>query len=243
MRNYIQEQSAGEIIKGVFDIYGRNFLTIFLIYVLPLLPVTFLQAHARAEKDIGLTGIASLLYLVVMLFVLPAITVAVSDICVGNKVGFWRSYRRAFGKTVLQYWITYLLLTLVLLGGFLLLIIPGVILSLQYMFTMQVVVLERLWGRKALKRSKALGKGFYVRNVGIILLLMIFAMFAGGVLGGLFGLFFPQHLTSWVFKVFIDVLNNLIGPISLIGSVLLYYDMRVRKEGYDATTLVEELRH
>jgi len=40
MANYVRQQSFGEIIRGVFDIYTKNFSTIFLIYALTAIPST-----------------------------------------------------------------------------------------------------------------------------------------------------------------------------------------------------------
>ena len=39
MRNYIRAQPAREIIKGAFEIYGHNFFTIFLTYILAGVPI------------------------------------------------------------------------------------------------------------------------------------------------------------------------------------------------------------
>jgi hypothetical protein len=61
MRDYLQEQTAGQLIGGSFEIYGKNFGTICLLYVLPVLPVLVVGAEARAAKNGGLMVLAVLL--------------------------------------------------------------------------------------------------------------------------------------------------------------------------------------
>jgi hypothetical protein len=65
----------------------------------------------------------------------------------------------------------------------------------------------------------------------------------GGVIGGVFG-FTPDPLNrpNWIFRaVNTSVSQGLATPIALISLVLIYYDRRVRKEGYDAKALAEDL--
>ena len=49
-------------------------------------------------------------------------------------------------------------------------------------------------------------------------------------------------MIDWLVSAVLMVIQHgLVAPISLISLVLVYYDRRVRKEGYDAKALAEDL--
>jgi len=101
----------------------------------------------------------------------------------------------------------------------------------------------RLSGRAALRRSRELGKGYYLRNLGVLWVVMFVMLLAAMVLGAIVGL--TGYLAGVDPKV-LDFLSGLAGllvaPPVPIFMVLLYYDMRVRKEGYGAAQLADDLR-
>ena len=48
---------------------------------------------------------------------------------------------------------------------------------------------------------------------------------------------------DWLFVFAIRVVTLLIAPPILVAIVLLYYNMRARKEAFDSTALAQELMH
>jgi len=240
--NYLVEHSVGSIIRGAFQIYFRHFGTLFFIYVLPVVPVAVLQGEAQIAGERSLLVFSVLLSIVVSLFAFGAMTVAVSDICLGNPPSFRRSYARVLGKLVLLLLLTNLLQMLAIAVGFVLLVIPGLVAMLWFMLSSSIVVLEGRSGVAALKRSKQLGDGSHWRNAGLLLVLFIVTAAIGGVIGGVFGGLFPGLLEHWTFRTVQAVVQQgLAMPVTLIALVLIYYDRRVRKEGYDAKALAEDL--
>jgi hypothetical protein len=239
MSNYIRAQSPGEIISGSFSIYRRHFLTIAAGYWLLVIPVAVLEAFlSTRQSQLWLIGPLSQL---AGLFASVAITVEVSDICLGNRPSVARSYRRAFDKLFGRLCLTYLLQIAIIALGFVLFIVPGFLFLTWYGFALTVVVLERLSGVEALRRSRTLGKGFYLRNFGtmcalflpLLLPAIIWELMVNLVLG---------IDSKDVREVVIAVVTQLPAPLLYIGIVLLYYDLRVRKEAYDSASLVEDLR-
>jgi hypothetical protein len=101
------------------------------------------------------------------------------------------------------------------------------------------VVLENTSGVAALKRSKNLGKDYYLRTFGLFLLMTLFAALFGGVVGGVFGFLFQGQLPIFL----LTAIQILVQPLALIMIVLSYYDLRARKEAYDTTALAEDLQH
>jgi len=183
-------------------------------------------------------------------FVIFPTTVAVSEICLGIRPSAVRAYSRVFANAGRVFG-TYLLATLIVVMGLLALIVPGFVLGIWYMFVGPVVVIESVGGRAALKRSRELGRGFYWRNFGVYLLLslvvvvvmLVVAVLAGALVGAVLGVvgFSIDDITR-ISMLVGTVSFILFTPVILIALVLLYYDMRARKEGYGATQLAEDLQ-
>jgi hypothetical protein len=240
MANYLRQQSVGDVLRNALEIYGRNFGVIFLTYFLPVFPIGVWQSEAQTAGALGSFLLALLCGLLAALVAWGAITIAVSDICLGNAPSVVRSYQKVLSGMLGRLLVASLLQLLSILVGFVLLIVPGVIAMLWLMFTPSVVVLEGLGAVAALKRSKKLAEGFKGRNFGVLVLLTIIGAVVGGILGFVLGIFVtPQH---FVFRICMVAMQALITPFSIIAIILLYYDLRVRKEAYDAAALAEDLR-
>ncbi len=145
------------------------------------------------------------------------------------------------------------LLTLVLGGpgsalGFVVLMLPAlvgiVIVYVRTSLAPPAIVLENLSGRRGLVRSWNLVKGSSWRIFGIRLLVALIAGIIEALLGGLLGLagaaldtngrLIVQEVVGAFTAVFV-------GPITYIAVTLLYYDTRIRKEGFDIEMLAQSL--
>ena len=240
--NYLRVYSFGSIISTSWRIYFRERVTLFLIYIIPLAFVHAFVAWVKGAGGIGL-AVASLSFVFASMFVAFPLTVAISEICLGIKPSVARSYRRAFAepRKLLG---TYALAFGIILLGFVLFLVPGILFSVWYTFAGPVVVLEGLAGRTALKRSRELGRGYYLRNFGILFLSQLLTLLLAMVLSGLVGVAMALSFgrVSEAAQFLGGVLGLLVAPPAVIAFVLLYYDMRVRKEGYGAAQLADDLR-
>jgi hypothetical protein len=241
---FLQSQTLGSVIRNTIRIYVRNWETICLIYILPLLPIAVLRALLESQ---GHSGWALTLYLIQLLgniLVSAALIVAVSDICLDLKPSLRRAYRRGFANGRL--YSTYFLLVLISVFGFALLVVPGFVFLVWYMFALPATVLEQVSNYDALKRSRELGRGFYLRNFGISMICSLVAIVLLVAAGGLMGAseyLILGHGYQVLEKILDEALSIvLFGPLITIPVILLYYDMRARKEGYGAAQLVEDLR-
>lgn len=241
MQSYIREHTVGGIVSGSFRIYFQNFMTIIVAFFLPVLPFNLLQVVAMSENETGLLIFSGLMSMVASLFAIAAITLIISDLCLGHSASIIRVYKRV-GALVLKLLGTNLLQMLAIMIGFVLLIIPGFIAVVWFMFSSTIVVLEGISGVDALKRSRDLGATKHWRNIGVLLILMVVVGAFGGIVGGIMGAIAPREVGGMGFQMVITVLQLLAMPISLIAIVLLYYDLRVRKEAYNLEALAEDLK-
>lgn len=131
---------------------------------------------------------------------------------------------------------------LLVLVGLLLLAIPFAVFSGLSIAT-PALVLEDIRAGRAMSRSWQLTKGFRLRIVGLLFVVMVIVlipMFALGIIGGMVGSG-ESRSTTVIFTAIIGVVSLIITPLLYCVLTLLYYDLRVRKEGYDLEVLAAEL--
>ncbi len=124
--------------------------------------------------------------------------------------------------------------------------IYGVWMSLRLSLGIPACVVEELPARRALKRSVELSKGSLGRIFVLAILVYAVRMIIGLVLSLPFLISFfrhPGHPVSVAMmslqQVAAFVTNTLIGPIYATGLTLFYYDLRIRKEGYDIEWMMQ----
>jgi hypothetical protein len=139
-------------------------------------------------------------------------------------------------------WVT-LLSTLAALLGFVLLIIPLFLVFVRLSFVTQVVVIENVRGRKALGRSWRLAKGHFWKIFGTLILAGILSWVVASILQ--FPLLLaaaPLGSAGWPLRALGGIFGGVITrPFAALVGVLLYFDMRVRKEGLDIALMAREL--
>ena len=132
---------------------------------------------------------------------------------------------------------------LVTLLATLALVIPGIIVFCGYAVAAQVAALEPLRSSTdALRRSWTLTKGFkgkalvlWIVSVALIMVVVLGVAFVGGLLAGVTG---GLDVLVTVPLAFVTLL---IYPLIACVFTLFYYDLRVRKEGFDLEVLSRQL--
>jgi len=158
----------------------------------------------------------------------------------GREASVRQAYASIGAATIITLVLALLRLGLFLLAGMAALIIPFFYLLVRFLFVTPVIVLEHTGVRQAFSRSSELVRGSWWRVFGILMLLVlivgvlgaIFALILGAVLSPVLTL---NHSTGGI--IWSEAITGLFGifiqPIELGAIVLLYYDLRIRKEGFD----------
>lgn len=210
-------------------------------------------AEAAAVLGIGLAVmmllvLAGLGYWLAYVLAQGATTYAVSEIYLGRRVGILQSYNVVKSKLLRLIGLT-LLLGVSMVAGFLLCIVPFFWVLLRTALSIPAAVIEDRPVTDAIERSIALTKGSWVRVLLVFLLATALNWAATAVLrypfeiaaamaGGGSGVAMVLQLVGLVGNV---IAGTLTAPIAAIALALIYYDERVRKEGFDLQYMMAAL--
>ena len=238
MRYEIRPMSFGEILDAGFRLL-RNHFVILVGLALPIYtPLAFVTHHlslASVQKppdpgNVALLALATLLLISLTPIVTVALTIAIAEFYLGRSPTVGEVLRRTFG-IITPILGTFLLTALALIGGFLLLIVPGIYLILSFYLVTTVAALEKVYGTHALRRSRDLMSGNLWRAIGIFVLAWIAVM----VLGSGFG--FALGLVPWLVPLGSGLSQSVTTAFITAVTVVLYFDIRCRKEAFDLAHL------
>lgn len=172
---------------------------------------------------------------------------AISQGLLGRSISIGEAYSQVLGSLfpLLGVLIIFIGGTLVLstiaAGIGLMVFIPGIVVYVWFCLAAPVVIVEREGGFGALKRSRVLVKGFFDKTFLLVVWLTLAEAFVVILilsLPFLIGSFpgFPSLLS------FLSIGISLpINAFRIVSATILYYDLRVRKEGYDGRVLAQEI--
>jgi hypothetical protein len=124
---------------------------------------------------------------------------------------------------------------LIITLGFFLFIIPGLVFQAWFFAALYVVVIEGSDTFGALGRSRGLARGSFGRILGTIFLVGVIVAFVQYLLGIVLSLIVVLFNTTSVGVALLPYLLAaiFIYPLKTAVMVLLYYDLRIRREGFD----------
>ena len=248
--------SFGEILDASFSVYRRIFGTLVAIAIvcqgIPSVLEIYLNMAGGVIYNPVLWLITLILGAVAALFSFGASLRAISEAYLGGQPTVGGALRYALRKAW-RLFVSGVAAYLLILLASLLFLIPGVIVAAGYTVVPQVAVLEELRASTdALGRSWRLTKGFKWRAFGLIIVSFvivyapIFAIWIiGGAIVGFGGALDETGAGGGSAMVIISVVASLawlaLYPILNCVFTLFYYDLRVRKEGFDLEHLSQLL--
>jgi hypothetical protein len=140
-------------------------------------------------------------------------------------------------------------LLLSLLGaalGAVLCVLPGVYLWVSWALALPVLLTEDVRGRRALGRSRSLVRGTWWRTFGLLLVGLLLAGIANALILGVSSPLVDRIGRDSVSGVIVTVIFATAGaaltqPFAAAFVGILYFDLRVRKEGFDLQLLAERM--
>lgn len=255
MQYQIKELGVGGILDRAVQLTKNHFGLFFGIVAASYLPFVLLQGFAtnamlpeppaspsmedwqvyqEAAGQVMLTLMP--LSLLFVFAVIPIANAAVIDAvsrCYLNKpTSVGSSYSHAM-KILFPLLGTWILQTLAIMGGFILLIIPGIIFTFWFALSSHAVVIGGESGRAALSRSKKLMSG----NIGTFFALsLVLGAIQWGI--GISAQVIPQPHISLIANAF---LGSIAFVFSTVAFVVFYFSCRCKIENFDLELLAENI--
>jgi hypothetical protein len=236
-------------------LYARYWKSLIQIVAVVVVPITILQywignavgdtvtttTNGQVVVDRGAggvwagAGLAGLISFVMWQILIGAVAWAVASILIGREPDAGESFRFGYRR----FWSILLigiLVGLAVFAGFILLVIPGIIIAVRLSVSIPALVVERRRGTDALSRSWNLVKGYSWPVFGAFIVVALLNGLVNGILTAIGG-------NNWfLVAIFAAIASCITTPFLGLVIGLIYFDLRVRKENLDVPTLERELQ-
>lgn len=250
----MRPRTLGEILSEAFRIYKENAAKLLLIVAVIVVPLSFISAvvvrlleptRRRVDpttivysRSFGVTVaaviIAAAIGVITWAILQAAMLRGAAQATIGDPVDIEASYRwglRRFGSVLLLA----ILVGIVVGVGFILLIIPGIIFLVFLSVSEPALIVENRRGTEAMSRSWNLVRGHFWHALVVILVAAIITGVVQGILTAIGG---DNWFVRWIFTAIAQIIT---APFTALVTVLLYLDLRARKEALTADRLRTEL--
>jgi hypothetical protein len=265
---WLRPLGVGEIIDAAFRIYRARFGAMIKAVAVVVIPVQLINVivvlslpttttrtfngsgtFTTTEGPSGGAAVAALIVLQIVTVLSTLVATAaclkiVSDAYLGTETSWRDSLRFGLSKTPSILWIAVLSGLGVGLGA-ILCIAPGIWLYVAWCIGIPVLLVEGLRGSKAMTRSFQLVRGRWWPTFGTLIiagLITAAVAFALGILS------VPLLLSgaSYTTRQAVSAITRGIGsvfttPFSAAVTALIYFELRVRKEGFDLALMAQRI--
>ncbi len=263
----VRPMSVGELIDGGFQLMKRRLSVLVKIAAIVVVPVQVLivliQLSSRVDSNsitstdalgdphfnagnfrafVAGTILVFLLGFLAQIIAAGAMTHVVSNDYLGGLTDSSTSIRFAF-RRFFALLVSGILIALGTLAGSIACILPGIFLSIAWSVATPALIVEHLGPARALSRSMRLVRPRWWPTFGFRILLQLMTVIPGLFITIPVGLFFGSNTTSAIIAggVATTVISLFVTPFSAATIVLLYFDLRVRNEGFDLQMLAHSL--
>jgi hypothetical protein len=245
----------GEILRAAFQLYRRHWRTLMAIAAVVVVPLTLLQygighwfrshgqqLYGQAEVSTSFWAVASASLLAalvaLLLYQVPtgAITRNIAAEVAGQDLNLEQSYRFGFARLG-PILVVSILVGLATLLGLIVFIIPGIYIGVRLAASTQALVVEDKRGTQAMRRSWDLVGGHWWHAA--------FTLLVAGLITGVVNAVItaPFSAGAWLVQgTAAAIATTITLPYGALVGVLLYLDLRARKEPLDLDTLTADLQ-
>jgi hypothetical protein len=247
-------RGIGEILSTAFQLYRRYWRTLVAIAAVVVVPLTLLQygigrwfrSHGQQLHDqvvvstsfwavAGASLLAALVGLLLYQVLTGAITRTIATEVAGQDLGLEQSYRFGFARLG-PILVVSILVGLATVLGLIVLIIPGIYIGVRLAVSIQALVVEGKRGTDAMRRSWDLVGGHWWHAA--------FTLLVGALITGVVNAVItaPFSAGAWFLQGIAAAVATIVTlPYGALVGVLLYLDLRARKERLDLDTLKANL--
>lgn len=230
---------VGEVLSQSGRIYLRNLPAFAFLSFLAVVP-TILYIMKVEPTDAGAESVDTfslISYFILGNVVTAAVTFGVVMQLGGKRTSFLSSVGRGVARALPVIGVG-LAMSLLVVGGFLLFIVPGVVLICMYYVAIPVAVVERAGIGQSLGRSGALTEGSRWRIFGLFLASFVIMILPGMLISNYME---PGEHDSWAtwrtYSIVYEIIDSIMGAFMSVTAAVAYHALRQAKEGVS----VEEL--
>jgi hypothetical protein len=239
-------RSATELIDATFQVYRRRpsqFITVAAIGYVPwgLVSLWARPSTSLSPGDLLATFVPVLIAAIGGIIVYPVVA-GVINLITADVVNGREPDLHASARSVIKQYGTLVMATflrgLFLFAGVLALLVGSLYVAARLFAVVPAVVIEGASAPDSLRRSSSLSEDLKLHILGtLILMFLIYLVFNFGV--GLLATTIGRN--PYLAEIIGLVFTPLIAPLFHILETLLYYDARIRREGFDIELMVSEL--
>jgi hypothetical protein len=245
MQVELRERTFGELIGQTYSLAAKHFVKLFLIGLVIGFPgfVFQLLAENTVSGDPGHrqfhpgVATAGLLAILISFLLIPleqgVCTLLVASSFTGDNPTLGACFRAAFRRLLGMLGLSFMLGAIVVLG-FMLLVVPGVIFLTWYYVAVPALLVESVPAARAMERSKQLSEGHRLGIFGFMLLTNYLVVAIALTTNHYIDVAAGMGVTSSFLKY---VVGAAIGAPAIVAPVAYYFNLRVKKEAFDVAAL------
>jgi hypothetical protein len=254
--------SIGETLDAGFRLLRARFGTLLVCVLVPMVPLSIISTIIVASTDdqafdvnssattsddgaaIAGTLIGALIQGAAAALAVAACFRVISSAYLGERAEAGPSLRYGLSR-LLPLMVAYIVLSIVLGVSALFLLLPAVFLGVKWSVTFAAIVAERAGPFRAMGRSWELTRGHWWRVFGTLLVVVLISLVLYlAVVAGLGGaIATSDDMSEFTYATLTTALTVILFAIlyPLVASIItvIYYDLRVRNEGFDLQLLAQ----
>lgn len=244
MSYQIQRLTFGGILDQAMRLMRDHFVTLTAGMITVFVPFQLLGYAAKAGRVAGERPSAGqliaygLLWLLMFAVLLPfaqlMVTVAITDCYLGKPIDVVGSVHKAVAL-FRPYFGTTLLAGLAMIGALFLFILPGLYFMVCWALMGPVMVVEHVYGKAALKRSRALVKGYFGHTGSLLFVSGFLATLVSSGLQAVLG------MIPWLGAALSGAVSGIVSTYTSAVMVVLYIDLRCRHENFDLQLMAAQV--
>ena len=248
-------RGIGELLSAALQLYRRHWRTLMAIAAVVVVPLTLVQygighwvrSHGQQMQDqvvvstsfwavAGASLLAALVGLLLYQVLTGAITRTIAAEVAGQDLGVEQSYRFGFARLG-PILVVSILVGLATLLGLIVFIIPGIYIGVRLAVSTQALIVEDKRGTEAMRRSWELVGGHWWHAAFTLLVAGLITAVVNAVITA------PFSAGAWLVQGVAAAVATIVTlPFGALVGVLLYLDLRARKEPLDLDTLKANLQ-
>jgi hypothetical protein len=238
----LRPRSATELIDAAFQVYRRSpapFMVAMALIYIPWLAIQLIfsinlpqspdQFNAGTGRLIAISGVASIF---IVALVGGVVSVLARAAYLDEPIDLGAAFKQTLSRLVQLVVATILEFVLIAIGA-VFLFVPAFYLLARFFALRQAIVLEDAGTFSAFGRSGALSRGQKMHILGTLILVALLMVVVDGGAAMFIGLQ-PSKVASVVLMTAVTIV---VAPLFGITETVLYFDTRIRSEGFDVEYL------